>query len=463
VGEVRDRLAAARDLEEAEALLGRLCEAAEAEWGDDAEALEAWRGAAFRRLAWEWLPALLARGRAATAAAVAEARAAEQRARALLEEAEVARGRHAGQLEEARGAGRVDVARLGQQLAYAEQAAAEGRARGEGLEAERDELAARLELGVTLAREEGAGAGGEAAAEADAEAEAEGAAEDGEADAPRELDRATVEELDEARDRHRAAEAELAEQSARCASLLGQVEAARRLDEQQATRWSAELQAVAGENERVMGEARARAQREVVEAQRELRAHLEEARRVAAEGTALRLTCAALDARVEEMERSFARERAHGGASDERARANYAELQDRLVGMHRTALEEARVREAAQRGEQERRSREVVELHARYSAALVEVEQARSMHQELKRKAVSAGDCERDLKRVTRQHADAQARDAKTQVELRELRLRREETAREREELRAQLLDRERALAMATRELQLERARLRGA
>jgi hypothetical protein len=492
VGEVRDRLAAALDLEEAEALLTRLCEAAEDEWGDDAEALEAWRGAAFRRMAWEWLPSLLARARAATASVAAEARAAEQRARALLAEAEVARGRHSGQLEEARGAGRVDVARLEEQLTFAERALGEGRECAAALAAERRELVSQLErLGATGGEREAAGGqggdgagdapvpvpvavavavagervGGEGQGEVEGAADGQGAEEatdeagakaDG-ADRVSALER----ELKEARERQCVVEAEVAELSAIRTALLGQVRDARRHDEQQAARWSAELQVVAGENERVVTESKARAQREVAEARRELRDHLDEARRVAAEGATLRLTCAALDARVEEMELSFAREQTHSGTSDERARANYTELQDRLVGMHRAALEEARAREAAQRGEQERRSRELVELHARCSTALVEAEQARSENQDLKRKAVCAGDRDRDLKRATQQHAEAQARDAKAQVELRELRLRREEAVREREELRAQLLDRERALAMATRELQLERARLR--
>lgn len=228
-----------------------------------------------------------------------------------------------------------------------------------------------------------------------------------------------------------------------------------RADEAQRTReFAARIDALCSENASEIAALRTEAASEVESARAEVD-------RLRAEGMTARLECRAIEERWEEAREATAREARRAADAEHRAQARLQDMSERVMQMHRESLEEGRARDERLRTEQDRRSSELLEAHARLSAALVEVEQCRAEATRCKRKLEDAQATEAELKRLRRSDEERTEALRRCEAELREARARREETVREREAVRSQLLESERALALSMREVHLEKARVR--
>lgn len=413
-----------------------------------------WRAAVFDRALDEWLPGACARDEHRWDESAARVQGVDERLQSAVAALARAADEREAAVADARRLMEIDLAQL---RLDAEHAAAQ-------LDAERERTAAlqrrQLELEVAAQRPREVATASVAVMARSVASDECSEDEDADGGSVHAELRAARAALNDAHEERRLVDEELAELREIRSALLVQLEGLERAEAEQADRWTHELLELRQQNEAAVASARARADRQVAEAQRERSVALDEARRLVAEAAVLRGSCAQLDARLEELQASYRRELARAAETDERTRSSHVVLQEKLMGMHRQVLDESRARDERQRTEQEQQMREVLELHARCAAAQLDLEQARGEGAALKRRLDEAHDAQRELKRAKVAETEAQTNMVRVQTELREVRRWREEAVREREELRRKLHETERALAVATKELQLERARL---
>ena len=418
----------------------------------DDEWVERWHGALLAKLLRAWLPA--AGDQAAQATAQAQADGELHRAAALRLEAEVrdANLRCEDVLRDARASVEAAKKSLANDLAYARELLEAERQCTEEQRARLAEMEARL-----LAAPPPRAAAPDSPREEDEGEEAAvtpcGCCEE------HELRRASAERLLE--ETRASLESDLAAALERDARTLAQLERIREGEAQAGREFAGRIEAMRAENAAAVDKIRAAAQKSIAELEEECEMLRADAKRLRDEATALRVSGSALGARCEEAAAGFAREVSRLKESEARAHAATAELQERVLAAHRETLEDSRARNSRLRKEHEARSAELLELHGKLSSALVEAEHTRGNTHRLKRRLQEVQDLETEVKRLRRLDDDKGSRLTRYEVELREARSRREEVTREREELRAQLMDLERALAAANRELQMERARVR--
>jgi chromosome segregation ATPase len=257
-------------------------------------------------------------------------------------------------------------------------------------------------------------------------------------------------------------EADLAAAHDREARTLAQLERHRDNEAQAGREFASRIESMRADDAAAVDKIRAAAQLATVALEEECECLRSDGQKLREEVAALKIATSALEARCEEAAVGFARELARQKESEERAQLTVAELQERVLAAHRETLDDTRARDARLRKDTEARSTELLELHGKLTSALVEAEQTRSDSHRLKRRLQEVQDQETEVKRLRRLDEDKATRLLRCEMELREARSRREEVTREREELRAQVMDLERALAVATRELQMERARIQG-
>ena len=128
--------------------------------------------------------------------------------------------------------------------------------------------------------------------------------------------------------------------------------------------------------------------------------------------------------------------------------------------MHKMSLDDTREKDDKNRDEHAKRYREIMEANSKLSHATVQLEQVRNENDTLKRKVDVSEDQEREVKKMRMVDCENKQRLVQVETELKDLRLLKDEVVRERENMRNQIMDSERKLAISTRELQLEKARV---
>ena len=144
---------------------------------------------------------------------------------------------------------------------------------------------------------------------------------------------------------------------------------------------------------------------------------------------------------------------------EERQRELCVQLQDKIIKMHKTLLDDTREKDDKNRNEYSKRYREIIETTSKLSNVTVQLEQTRNENESLKRRIDTFEDNEREIKKMRTDDVDNKQRFMQLQTELKELRARRDEVVREREDVRNILMENERKLAISTRELQIEKAK----
>jgi hypothetical protein len=247
-----------------------------------------------------------------------------------------------------------------------------------------------------------------------------------------------------------------------CVGLERQLASIQGTEETQAAQWDLALRDLRECNEVTLADLRDRARQTELDAQRDRDDQAARSTRLAVEVTALRDACGAADSRLESVLAAATRDDQRAAGREARLRAATEEMQQRLLEVHTTSLQETRERDTRQRTDQERHLAVVMELQSKCSVALADAEQQRTAREALKRRADDAIDLEREGKRLRVAIASGEARLLRAQAEADGLRRRAQELARERDEARAAQLLSERDAAASKRELDIERARLAG-
>ena len=242
-------------------------------------------------------------------------------------------------------------------------------------------------------------------------------------------------------------------------NLVAKLEESRKFEKEQTAKWISQIETIRQENTMKFEQLKQKTSEEVSRSQLELQGAKSELQRAIVEKNVIRSAHAAIEIKLEETMTHTSRELQNARKSEERQREACTELQDKIIKMHKTLLDDTREKDDKNREEHGKRYREIMEANTKFTHATLQLEQLRGENESLKRKLDAFEDNERELKKMRAIDADNKQRLIQTQTELRDLRIVKDEVVREREDMRNSLMESERKLAISTRELQIERAR----
>lgn len=242
-------------------------------------------------------------------------------------------------------------------------------------------------------------------------------------------------------------------------NLVSKLEESRRFEKEQTAQWISQIETIRQENTTKFEQLKQKTSEEVSRCRLELQGAKSELQRAIVEKNVIRSAHAAIEIKLEETMTHTTRELQNVRKSEERQREACTELQDKIIKMHKTLLDDTREKDDKNREEHGKRYREIMEANTKFTHATLQLEQLRGENESLKRKVDAFEDNERELKKMRAIDADNKQRLIQTQTELKDLRMVKDEVVREREDMRNSLMESERKLAISTRELQIERAR----
>lgn len=243
-------------------------------------------------------------------------------------------------------------------------------------------------------------------------------------------------------------------------NLVSKLEESRAFEKEQTAKWISQIETIRRENATKFEQLAQKTSEEVSRCQLESQATKSELQRVIVEKNVIRSAHAAIEMKLEETVTYTNRELQNMRKCEERQRGACVELQDKIIKMHKTLLDDTRERDDKNREEHGKRYREIMEANAKFTHAALQLEQLRGENESLKRKVDGVEDNERELKKMKVVDTENKQRLVQAQTELKDLRMVKDEIVQEREEMRSVLMESERKLAIATRELQIERARV---
>lgn len=243
-------------------------------------------------------------------------------------------------------------------------------------------------------------------------------------------------------------------------NLVSKLEESRAFEKEQTAKWISQIETIRQENATKFEQLAQKTSEEVSRCQLESQATKSELQRVIVEKNVIRTAHAAIEMKLEETITYTSRELQNMRKCEERQRGACVELQDKIIKMHKTLLDDTRERDDKNREEHGKRYREIMEANTKFTHAALQLEQLRGENESLKRKVDGVEDNERELKKMKVVDTENKQRLVQAQTELKDLRMVKDEIVQEREEMRSLLMESERKLAIATRELQIERARV---
>jgi len=243
-------------------------------------------------------------------------------------------------------------------------------------------------------------------------------------------------------------------------NLLLKLQESRTFEKEQTDTWISQIEAIRQENAAKFSQLRQKTSEEVSMCKLELQGTKSELQRATVEKHVIQSAHAAIEIKLEETITHTNRELQNVRNSEETQRNACTELQDKIIKMHKTLLDDARLQDDKNREEHGKRYREIVDANTKCTHATSQLEQSRGENESLKRKVDAFEDNERELKKMRVIDSENKQRLVQAQTELRDSRIIKDEVVKEREDMRNALMESERKLAISTRELQIERARV---
>ena len=250
---------------------------------------------------------------------------------------------------------------------------------------------------------------------------------------------------------------ELSEMSDIRTSLLAQINKIKHDEEKQCKRWEQSLIEMRETNEAALSQIKYRADKKISEAVSERDAAIEENKALKKKQIDMEKDIVACNTKISESQHSHKQIIRETKESELRGRALCEDLQERLLVMHKTTLEDMRTRDGKTRMDQERYQIEMLESQKK----IAELQHVRSDNVDLKRRLQSCENDTRELKKAKLSQVESASTISRLETEIKELRLRKDEAVKEREELRLLMMETDRKLAVSNRELQLERVKLK--
>ena len=240
-------------------------------------------------------------------------------------------------------------------------------------------------------------------------------------------------------------------------SLLSQINTMKAEEDKQVRKWEQSLAEMKETNDAALNQIRIRSDKKILDANRERDEALSKIKVLADKELEQEKELSILKVKFDETKVASSEFLRQAKESDMRGRALVEDLQERILIMHKSTLEDMRMRDKKMRDDHERHTHDLLE----FQKQVTELEHVRSENSNLKKRIQTTEDDSRELKKMKLSHLDAEKNIARLETEVKEIRARKDEAVKEREQLRIQMMENDRKLAVANRELQLEKVRMK--